>query len=695
MKKKHSVFFTVIRMFTLMFVGLVVASVVALSQINLDTLRGGIVNLLQEATGMPVQIDGNVSWKISLQPQIELNNVYVANASWAKNKYAYKAKKINVRLNLISLFRNRPTIHNIKFYDVDVNLEVNQQGEYSAPQFAVTSDKNNSDKNNTDTNMGPEKFPVKDMGFGGVEIKNLNANIFGNKYKLAGFNIRMNQKQNSREYSGWIKADKDVLPFILEMSEYNAERKVYPVRLAMSTGGDALIANIALEGTSKMPIDFIIKGDLPDMTMLGEIIGTDLSGMKDISVDIAGGVDRKKVMFRKSTLSVHNTKFTMSGDYSWETKKHTLNLDVYSKKVSLEDLFPNLYGRRRLIKKHELNVFKDIPLFGQFFVDKTVKLNLKVDDFVMYRNLNIQNLKLDAFGQNNHMRIESKSSFAQGDIHFVIDADIDSDGHIWSTVAFLGQGVSVGNLLEEIYVNDFLSGLPVNVEVFVQANGKNLSEVMSTVTGPVYVYSVGSGYAHSALVAYMYGTDFLTSLRHGIEDLFSSEKEHNQIKVSCMTLNAFLRDGLFETQNGFAIETNALNIRLTGSLNLGDEKMKLALTTVPVRGLKLSLTGKVMNSIELSGSLAEPNIAISGASVASKVASATGLGLLLAPLTGGISLVASAGIGLVAGDLLENWLADDTPCKTAKEKGAPIYDDDPDWFNMPVRELIENTLNNQ
>ena len=193
----------------------------------------------------------------------------------------------------------------------------------------------------------------------------------------------------------------------------------------------------------------------------------------------------------------------------------------------------------------------------------------------------------------------------------------------------------------------------------------------------------------------MYGTDFLTSLRHSIEDLFSSEKEHNQIKISCMTLNAKLRDGLFETRNGFAIETSAINIRLVGSLNLGQEEMKLSLTTVPVRGLKLSLTGNVVNSIELSGSLAEPNINISGASVASKVASATGLGLLLAPLTGGISLVASAGIGLVAGDLLENWLADDKPCKTAKEKGAPVYDDDPEWFSVPVSQLIENVLKNQ
>ena len=176
--------------------------------------------------------------------------------------------------------------------------------------------------------------------------------------------------------------------------------------------------------------------------------------------------------------------------------------------------------------------------------------------------------------------------------------------------------------------------------------------------------------------------------------IYSVLKKYNQIKVSCVALNAKLRDGVFETQNGVAVETNAINIRLAGALNLGDEEMKLSLTTVPVRGLKLSLTGKVVNSIELTGSLAEPDIRISGAAVAGKVASATGLGLLLAPFTGGIGLVAGTGIGLVAGDLLENWLADDNPCETAMERGAPLYRDDPEWMGRPMAELVNSILEN-
>ena len=191
----------------------------------------------------------------------------------------------------------------------------------------------------------------------------------------------------------------------------------------------------------------------------------------------------------------------------------------------------------------------------------------------------------------------------------------------------------------------------------------------------------------------MYGTDFLTTLRHSITDLFSSEKKYNQMTISCVSVNTKLREGLIETQHGVAVETNAINVRLAGNLDLGDEKMQLSLTTVPVRGLKLSLTGNVVNSMEITGNLAEPTIRISGAAVAGKVASATGIGLLLAPFTGGIGLVAGAGVGLLAGDLLENWLADDNPCETALERGAPSRRGDAEWMDLSAADLANNIIN--
>lgn len=685
MRLRKNRFLSFLRICGLFIAGLVVAVVVALSQIDLESVRGSVVGILRDSTGMDVEIDGAVSWRFSLHPHVELNKVRVANADWAKHKDAFVAEKIDVRLSPVSLLRGRPTIQNVKIYDAQINIEKNLDGKYSVKLDKGTVD----EKAKTEK---PDLYPFKDPGLGGIEFKNLKVFYVDETYALPGVSIRRTPSDDGREYAGWVRTASDVFPFIVMMNEYNEERKIYPVRVALSVGKDALIANVALEGTSKLPIDFIIKGDIDNVAELGDVFNLDLSNVPSVKLNVAGGLDRNKITLRQSSVYVNGTNFTVSGVYDWGKKVPVIKLNVASPRVELARLFPGLYGRKRVRPDRKLNVFKNVPLYGNLLRDKNMTLNVDFDNFIVFRDFNLKDFIVDAKLENNHARIDGHMNIGDGDIDVAADVDIDADGRLVGRVAGIGERIYVGEILRQINKPQFISELPVNVEMYVQADGRNLSEIMQTITGPVYIYSVAAGYAHSALVTYMYGADFLTSLRHSVQDLFSSEKKHNQIKISGVALNAKLRDGVFETQNGFAIETNAINIRLAGMLDLGDEEMRLSLTTVPVRGLKLSLTGNVVNSIELTGSLAEPNIKISGAAVAGKVASATGLGLLLAPFTGGVGLVAGAGIGLVAGDLLENWLADDRPCETAMKRGAPDFEGDPDWLSMPMADLVGGIL---
>lgn len=680
-KKKKNIFFSISRVLVIFIMGLAVAFIVALSQINLETLRGNVLAVLKDSTGLPVEIDGGVSWKLSLRPQIELNKVRVPNAEWAKHKDAFSAEKIDVTLNLISLFQDRPTIQNVKIYDASVCIEKNDKGEYSI-----------SSENASVSGAEKTEYPFEDPGLGGVEVKNLKLDILGNLYSLAGVNVRYFPRDDTREYSGWIKPDKDVLPFIVSYSKYNAERKIYPVKIALSTGGDALIANIALEGTSKQPIDFIIKGDIPNVAAAGKIFNLNLPDLDTVKVNITGGFDRNKLSFRNSSLTVKDNKLAFSGVIDWSKNVPLIDMDLESKLISLMDLFPDLYSKDWIRPNRELNVFKDTPLYGKDLLGVNLDLHISLDNFFVYRDFDIKDLDLSLNLIKGKGRLDSEAVIGNGNVEIGADINIDEDGRYYVKAAAVGRSMSVGEILNQVRVKDLISDLPVNLDAYLETNGTNLSEWMQNITGPVKIYSVNSGYAHSALVANMYGTDFLTTLRHSIQDLFRTEKKYNQMKISCVALNAKLRNGAFETRHGVAVETNAINVRLAGNMDLGKETMKLSLTTVPVRGLKLSLTGNVVNSIEITGNLAEPDVKISGAAVAGKVASATGIGLLLAPFTGGIGLVAGAGVGLLAGDLLENWLADDTPCKTALEKGAPAMRGDPDWLNEPVENLIQSVI---
>ena len=223
-----------LRMVSLFFLGLIVAVIIALSQVSLESLRGHVLGALRTATGYPVQIDGMVSWKFSLRPRIELNQVRIANASWAKEKFGFSAERMDVTLDLVSLLRNRPTIRSVSLYDTTVKIEKNDKGEYSVQQLEKPVATETVETNKT--NKTPELFPIKDVPFGKIEIENLSFDDGEYKFFISGAQLRYIHLKKKREFHGWIKPHDEIYPFIIVFSEYNDERKVYPVKIALSTG---------------------------------------------------------------------------------------------------------------------------------------------------------------------------------------------------------------------------------------------------------------------------------------------------------------------------------------------------------------------------------------------------------------------------------------------------------------------------
>lgn len=679
-----------LRGISLTIMGLIVAIIITLQQMNLESLRGNILPMLRESTNMNVEIDGEISWKFSLRPEIELNSVRIPNAEWAKEKNLFYAKKIDVRMDLFSLFKKRPVIRNIKVYDAKINLEKNDKNEDSI----VFNEKSQTPVNTPDTEKTTqEKYPVTPLPFGGLEIQNLTAKIYDNKYVLNSFGIHNYMRNENVEYSGWVKPYDNNFPFVIKFSEYNSERKVYPMQIAFATGGQALIADIALEGTSRVPIDFVVRGEIPNIKASGDWFNINMIDLPVVKVNIAGGIGNKKISFRKSSVNIANSDLSFSGVYDWSKQQPKIEAKITSNHIDIYKSFPEWYGvgQEWIHPNRELNVFKDMPLLGEYLYDIDADLDIHLKKFVVYHSLDLENLDVKATIKNHKVRADVFTNIASGKVDAVITADINQEGVYTAVGAAHGENIYVGDILKEIDVDNIISGLPMNLDFYVKAHGKNMSQIMKTMTGPVIVYSVDRGYAHADLVEYMYGGDFLTSLRHNVEDLFTGNKR-DMIEIKGAVVNVKLRNGLIETQNGVAVESHVMNLRLVGTLDLGKETINLSLATVPVRGIKLSLSGNFVNALQITGNLAEPDIKISGGAIAGKVGSAVGLGLLLAPLTGGLSIAAGAVAGLIAGDLLESWLADEHPTKTAKKQGAHIKHGDPDWFKQPIRVLAAPLL---
>ena len=679
-----------LRVVALFFMGLIAAFIIALHQINLETLRGNILSVLRDVTNLPIEIDGNMSWKFSLRPQIEFNNVRVPNADWAKNKNLFSADKISVRLDLISLFRSKPAIRYIRVYDAKINVEKNARGENSVV-FNNSQTSQNPSYTEDDTSKQYAKYPVEALPFFGLQIENVRANIYGDKYELASFDIHNFIHDGNMEYSGWVRPYKVNLPFVVKFFEYDSQKNIYPIQIAFATSGDALITDINLDADTKLPKDFVIRGEIPNLKKSGDWFKLNLMQLPKMKLDVSFSINQKKISFKKSSVSIGESGLSFSGVYDWSKRVPVLNAKITSDNINIYKSFPEWFGAgvEWVHPDRDLNVFHDMPLGGKFFYGTDVNLDINLKKFIVYRSLNLANTSLKLNVKNHKLRADANVGIGGGKINAVIVADIDENGVYVAQAAAVGHNIYVGNILDEVRVRNIISGLPLDLNLYVRANGADMSQIMQTMTGPVLVYSVDRGFAHADLVEYMYGGDFLTTLRHGVEDLFTGKKR-DMIQIDGAVANVKLRNGLIETQNGVAVETHVINVRLAGTLNLGQETIGLSLATVPVRGLRLSLSGNLVNSLQISGNLAEPDFKISGVAIAGKVGSAVGLGLLLSPLTGGLSIAGGLVAGLLAGDLIESWLADDEPYKTAMTKGAPLRRGDPDWFRQPVEVLSQS-----
>ncbi|HNY25006.1 MAG TPA: AsmA family protein [Alphaproteobacteria bacterium] len=686
---RYKRFYRIARIVAMFVIGLIVALFIALSQVDLETLRGELVTGLREATDLPVEIKGGISWKFSLRPKVRLDDVSVTLKPVESGKNKFSARRIDVTLNLFSLLRGKPTVSKIKIYDASLFIKQDEQ-------YEKTAVKKKKQKNNEVVSQTNSKYPFNsDLGLDSIEVRNAVIHSKDSVYSLDGFYISSSSGNDSMEYSGWISSDSEIYPFIISFSEFNQERKVYPIRLAFSVDGQALIANVALEGTSKMPIDFILKGNIPNMKLLGNIFNVNLPETPPLNVDISGGVENKSFVLRKSYIRFNNSDVGISGKFDWVGSVPSISASINSKNFDLKELFPELYGHQSKSEnkwirptRRNLNVFRDTPLYGELLKKYNINLEVNIDNFKIYREMEVHDIKVAGNLKNAEAHLDFAAKYAEGNVHVVTELSVDKNDRLIARATALGERIYVGEILEQVREMDSISELPANFEFYFEAHGYDLSGLMSTVTGPIHIYSVAPGYMNATIISDLYGEDFLTNLRHNIQDMFRSKKKYDQVKISCAAINLKVRNGIAETNNGVAVETNAINVRMAGNLNLGEENLKASMTTVPVRGLKLSITGNVINSVEFSGNLAEPDVKINRAAVAGKFASATGIGLMLAPFTGGIGLVAGAGVGLLAGGLLENWLSDEHPCQTAMEQGAPAKKGDPDWLNQPMSQLV-------
>src|SRR6202163_4336995 len=93
-----------------------------------NLLRGPIASYFGHQLGRPVAIAGDLNVRLGWTPRIQVDDVSIGNAPWSEEPQMVHVQRINLRVELVSLFTGAPVVPTVELVEPQVLLEKNKDG---------------------------------------------------------------------------------------------------------------------------------------------------------------------------------------------------------------------------------------------------------------------------------------------------------------------------------------------------------------------------------------------------------------------------------------------------------------------------------------------------------------------------------------------------------------------------------------
>lgn len=241
-------------------------------------------------------------------------------------------------------------------------------------------------------------------------------------------------------------------------------------------------------------------------------------------------------------------------------------------------------------------------------------------------------------------RAEGHIAGGEAAASFILDARNPDNASVHTGVTV--TGIEVGSVLKETGTGDTLSGAPIDVSVALAATGGTVRDLAAHLNGDVLV-RVGSGEIDNAYIDLL-GADLLNSVL-GFLNPFAASADKAELR--CATAGLIVREGRALIDRSIAVETGNTNVVVDGLVDLGQERLDLAVNTEARGGFTVS-AGMLTRLMRLRGTFANPALGLDTGGVARTAASVA-------------AAFATAGVSLVAESVISAVTRDRTPCETA------------------------------
>ncbi len=573
----------------------------AASSIKPAQLTQLLSSTVKDATGRELKIAGPVSLTIFPSIGVKAEQVSLSNATWASDSEMLSLKRIELEVKLFPLLTGNVEIDSINLVGLEAHLQTNKAGQNNWDLMPAVSTAN--------SNGAPSSSSSQAASDDGslVAIQTVHVSDARITYQNGTSPLKTIEVP---KLSLMGEGGKTTILLDLQYANYKLglKGKMGSLRQAIIDWDQSPV---------KTNLDFIL-------TLNGK------------TLDITGTVDKTPKVLPQFDIKLESKSFDLLPLAAASAASSAGKSAVPAKSVSSQSKY----------------FFSDDPLPFDLLPNANGKIalaiaQLGVPDQTPYKNISgtiaFKGNRLDI----NDLKFELGKGQAQAQISLM---QIDSIAPVISMNALakrftLEQVVASGDSSARV------SGGDTQIAFHLTGKGKSLHQIMGTAHGAAQM-TVGRARLDSKLLNA--AGDLAVTI---MDTLNPMRKQSNQTILECAVAYLPINSGMININDSVGVETDRLNIVLSGTVNLNSEVINLKIDPHQKFGLT---TGIDLGSlVKLEGTLQHPKAGVNREAVVNSAVS-IGLGFL----TGGIS---------IAAENAKSMTTKRQPCKTAMHSWADIY----------------------
>jgi AsmA family protein len=575
---------------------LIVAVAIAVRTIDVNDFVKPMQKRVKDATGRDLVIRGGIDFKLSLEPELIIDDVTLSNSEWGKAPQMLTAKRVEAQVKLLPLLQRHFEIVRFKLVDPVIALETNAAG-----------------KGNWEFNSGANAGSTSPSSSG------------INPYAIGDLAIDHGTASFRDGESG---KTTNVVIDELSLHSRNAESPV-SARFRGTIGDIA----VAMEGDLG-PLQTLAQRRWPyPVSLKGEVNG------QTASVATKVRIEGKTVNLDELQIGTGNSVVQGQVALTPGTPKSKMTLKLASASLAWSDL----PFARKVADVAKAGVAQNKWVFGEQPFDLAALQAADADGDLNIRSLllpdgrHLDNVRIQFTLRNGKLDaplLETSAFGGNARGRLSIDA---TQGHPPTLTLHLdAKALNAGALLEMVGMKREVRGGNTDLTIDIVAHGDSMRQWAHGASGNVTAVVGTATLIHTKL-------DLDSPLNRLADAVNPFHRVDTSTELECAVARLPLKDGVALIDRSIALETKKFGASVSGTLDFRDETLDLAIKPQIRHGIPIDVP-QVASLVRFQGPLRSPSVRIdaSGSAVAAAKIGA-------AIYTGGLSIVGESLFSATAG----------------------------------------------